>query len=111
MAAVLHDAFYRHVQGMGTVGGECHVLYLCTEHFGCLLSDGEYLFGHSHGKLMTTSAGISTIEFHRLCDRSCDGGGLWVACGGVVKVYYATGVYLSHLFCSNITFLNGMRSF
>lgn len=111
MTTVLHDAFYRHVKGVGAVGGESHVLGLCSEHFCRLLSDGEYLFRHSHGKLVTTSARVAAIAFYCLSDGFCHGRGLWVGGGGIVKVYYASGVYFSHLFCSNITFLNGMRSF
>ena len=81
MTAVLHDAFYRHVKGVGTVGGESHVLGLCAEHFGCLLSYGEYLFRHSHVKLVAASAGISAIAFYCLSDGSCDGRGLGVGGG------------------------------
>ena len=111
MATVLHDAFYRHVKGMGTVGGESHVFGLRAKHFCSLLSDSEYFFRHSHGKLVTASARVAAIAFYCLSDGFCYGRGLWVGGGGIVKVYYASGVYFSHLFCSNITFLNGMRSF
>ena len=111
MTAVLHDTFYRHVKSMGSVGGESHVLGLCSKHFCRLLSDAEYLFRHSHGKLVTASARVATIAFYCLSNGFCYGRGLGVGGGGVIKVYYASGVYFSHLFCSNITFLNGMRSF
>ena len=96
---------------MGTVGGESHVFGLRAKHFCSLLSDSEYLFRHSHGKLVSASARVAAIAFHCLSNGFCHGRGLGVGGGGVIKVYYASGVYFSHLFCSNITFLNGMRSF
>ena len=81
MTAVLHDAFYCHVKGVGAVGGECHVLGLCAEHFCRLLSYGEYLFRHSHGKLVAASAWVAAIAFHCLSDGFCYGRGLGVGGG------------------------------
>lgn len=110
MTTVLHDAFYRHVKGIGTVGGESHVFGLCSKHFCRLLSDSEYFFSCSHGKLVTASARVAAIAFYCLSDGFCHGRGLGVGGGGIVKVYYASGVYFSHLFCYDMIPLYGMRS-
>lgn len=110
MATVLHDAFYRHVKGVGAVGGESHVFGLRAKHFCRLLSDSEYFFRHSHGKLVTASAWVAAVAFYCLSDGFCHGRGLGVGGGGIVKVYYASGVYFSHLFCYDMIPLCGMRS-
>ena len=76
MTTVLHDTFYRHVKGMGTVGGESHVLGLCSKHFCRMLSDGEYLSDTRMERLVTASARVATIAFYCLSDGFCYGRGL-----------------------------------